>query len=108
MGEEKKKEALENLREKMDDTVRKLFDSYQVSANREREDKKELMEMIRLAIQSKPVTDWKTMEGETFKTKVVEGNRVTIPEADRELLGVEPGDLVQVSVRVLKKAKDEE
>jgi len=68
-------------------------------------DKQRLREDLRRLVERKEYGN--RVEGETFKTKVVEGNRVTIPEPDRELLGVEPGDLVQVSVRVLKKARDE-
>jgi len=96
MGEEDKEE-LENLRQE-------VVKAYQKFIEREWAEKREFIDMIRQGVQSRSVME----EGETFKTKVVEGNRVTIPEPDRELLGVEPGDLVQVSVRVLKKAKNEE
>jgi len=34
-----------------------------------------------------------------FKAKIVEGHRITIPEAEREAANLEIGDLVQVSLR---------
>ena len=33
-----------------------------------------------------------------FKAKISEGHRITIPEAERESLNMEVGDLVQVSL----------
>jgi len=37
-----------------------------------------------------------------FKAKIAEGHRITIPEAERESLDLEIGDLVQVSLEKLK------
>jgi len=38
-----------------------------------------------------------------FKATVSEGHRITIPEAERQALGLKTGDLVQVVVIPLKK-----
>lgn len=38
-----------------------------------------------------------------FKAKIAEGNRITIPKAEMEALNLNQGDLVQVSLRPLKK-----
>lgn len=40
-----------------------------------------------------------------FKTRVQKSGRVSIPDAEREALGIEEGDLVQVIVIPLSKAK---
>jgi len=37
-----------------------------------------------------------------FKAKIAEGHRITIPEAERESLDLEVGDLVQVSLEKLE------
>lgn len=45
-------------------------------------------------------------ENAVFKARIVEGYRITIPDAERESTGLEIGDLVQVLVVPLKaKAK---
>lgn len=43
-----------------------------------------------------------------FKTRVQKSGRVSIPDAEREALGIEEGDLVQVIVIPLAKAKKKE
>lgn len=42
-----------------------------------------------------------------FKAKISEGHRITIPEAERESLNMEVGDLVQVSLEKLKGGEKE-
>jgi len=42
-----------------------------------------------------------------FKAKIAEGHRITIPEAERESLDMEVGDLVQVSLEKLKGGEKE-
>ncbi len=41
--------------------------------------------------------------GAVFKTNVQKAGRISIPEAEREALGINEGDLVQVVVMPLKK-----
>ncbi len=41
-----------------------------------------------------------------FKAKVGESGRVTIPTAERETLGIEEGDVVQVIVKPLEKKEE--
>ncbi|MFW6038760.1 MAG: AbrB/MazE/SpoVT family DNA-binding domain-containing protein [Candidatus Woesearchaeota archaeon] len=43
-----------------------------------------------------------------FKAKVGESGRVTIPTAEREVLEIEEGDIVQVIVKPLNKNEDSE
>lgn len=38
-------------------------------------------------------------EGATFAAKVMKLGRVTIPEPVRDILGIEPGDIVEVNIR---------
>ena len=38
-----------------------------------------------------------------FKTKVQRGGRISIPEAERDVLGIEEGDIVQVILAPIKK-----
>jgi len=42
-----------------------------------------------------------------FKAKIAEGHRITIPEAERESLDLEIGDLVQVSLEKLEGGEKE-
>ena len=42
-----------------------------------------------------------------FKTRVQKSGRVSIPDAEREALGIEEGDLVQVVVIPIQKPKKE-
>ena len=44
-------------------------------------------------------------ENALFKAKIVEGHRITIPDAERESTGLKVGDLVQVLVVPLREAK---
>ena len=43
-----------------------------------------------------------------FKTRVQKSGRISIPDAEREALGIDEGDLVQVIVIPLQKAKKQE
>lgn len=45
------------------------------------------------------------MESMTFPAKIMKPMRVTIPEAVKDVLGLETGDLVEVTVRKLKKSE---
>ena len=40
-----------------------------------------------------------------FKSKVSEGGRITIPVAEREILDIEEGDIVQILVRKVERKK---
>ena len=42
-----------------------------------------------------------------FKTKVQSGGRISIPEAERDILGIKEGDIVQVVLALVKKKNDE-
>lgn len=42
-----------------------------------------------------------------FKAKVIEGGRLTIPEPERETLGIREGDIVQVSLEKIEKSNNE-
>lgn len=59
--------------------------------------------------QATMVEEWRrnllSMAGESavFKTRVQKSGRVSIPDAEREALGLDEGDLVQVVVIPLKK-----
>ncbi len=39
-----------------------------------------------------------SMEAATFKTRVQSGGRISIPDAEREALGIDEGDIVQTIV----------
>jgi bifunctional DNA-binding transcriptional regulator/antitoxin component of YhaV-PrlF toxin-antitoxin module len=39
-----------------------------------------------------------SMETATFKTRVQSGGRISIPDAEREALGIDEGDIVQTIV----------
>jgi hypothetical protein len=41
-----------------------------------------------------------------FKTRVQSGGRISIPDAEREALGIEEGDIVQTVVIPLKRNQD--
>ena len=41
-----------------------------------------------------------------FKTKVQSGGRISIPEAEREVLGITEGDIVQVVLAPIRKKND--
>ena len=41
-----------------------------------------------------------------FKTRVQSGGRISIPDAEREALGIEEGDIVQTVVIPLKQTED--
>jgi len=42
------------------------------------------------------------MATETFKTRVIDSNRITIPEESVELLKVKKGDIVKVTIETVK------
>lgn len=42
--------------------------------------------------------------GAVFKTSVQKGGRISIPEAEREALGIEEGSLIQVVIIPLKRS----
>jgi AbrB family looped-hinge helix DNA binding protein len=44
-----------------------------------------------------------TEKNAVFKTKVQRGGRISIPEAERDVLGIEEGDIVQVILAPIKK-----
>jgi hypothetical protein len=44
----------------------------------------------------------------TFKTRVQSGGRISIPDAERETLDIEEGDIVQAVVIPVKRNRDEE
>lgn len=43
-----------------------------------------------------------------FTAKVIESGRITVPDVEREALGIKPGDLVQVAIWKLKEGKESE
>ena len=43
----------------------------------------------------------------TFKTRVQSGGRISIPDAEREALDIEEGDIVQAFVLPVKRSRDE-
>jgi hypothetical protein len=43
----------------------------------------------------------------TFKTRVQSGGRISIPDAERETLDIEEGDIVQAVVLPVKRKRDE-
>jgi bifunctional DNA-binding transcriptional regulator/antitoxin component of YhaV-PrlF toxin-antitoxin module len=43
----------------------------------------------------------------TFKTRVQSGGRISIPDAEREALDIEEGDIVQAVVVPVKRERDE-
>jgi hypothetical protein len=43
----------------------------------------------------------------TFKTRVQSGGRISIPDAERETLDIEEGDIVQAVVVPVKRNRDE-
>jgi AbrB family looped-hinge helix DNA binding protein len=45
-------------------------------------------------------------EGTTFTAKVMKLGRVTIPEPVRDLLNIEPGDIVEMKVQKKTPARD--
>ncbi len=44
----------------------------------------------------------------TFKTRVQSGGRISIPDAEREALDIEEGDIVQTVVLPVKRNRDDE
>ena len=44
-----------------------------------------------------------TKKNAVFKTKVQRGGRISIPEAERDVLGIDEGDIVQVILAPVKK-----
>ena len=46
------------------------------------------------------------MESMTFPAKILKPLRITVPEAVGEALGLKPGELVEVSVKRIKKNQD--
>jgi hypothetical protein len=44
----------------------------------------------------------------TFKTRVQSGGRISIPDAEREALDIEDGDIVQTVVVPVKRKRDDE
>jgi bifunctional DNA-binding transcriptional regulator/antitoxin component of YhaV-PrlF toxin-antitoxin module len=42
------------------------------------------------------------MATETFKTRIIDSNRITIPEESVELLKVKKGDIVKVTIETVK------
>jgi len=44
-----------------------------------------------------------TERNAVFKTKVQRGGRISIPEAERDVLGIDEGDIVQVILAPVKK-----
>ncbi|RJT04381.1 AbrB/MazE/SpoVT family DNA-binding domain-containing protein [Halococcus sp. IIIV-5B] len=48
-----------------------------------------------------------TMGTATFKTRVQSGGRISIPDAEREALDIEEGDIVQTVVIPVKRNRDE-
>lgn len=44
----------------------------------------------------------------TFKTRVQSGGRISIPDAERETLDIEEGDIVQAVVFPVKRKRDED
>jgi hypothetical protein len=44
----------------------------------------------------------------TFKTRVQSGGRISIPDAEREALDIEEGDIVQTVVIPVKRKRDED
>jgi len=44
-----------------------------------------------------------TEKNAVFKTKVQRGGRISIPEAERDVLGINEGDIVQVILAPIKK-----
>lgn len=44
-----------------------------------------------------------TEKNAVFKTKVQRGGRISIPEAERDVLGIDEGDIVQVILAPIKK-----
>ncbi|WP_418766774.1 AbrB/MazE/SpoVT family DNA-binding domain-containing protein [Natronomonas amylolytica] len=44
----------------------------------------------------------------TFKTRVQSGGRISIPDAEREALDIEDGDIVQTVVVPVKRKRDED
>ena len=45
------------------------------------------------------------MPKETFKTRVISNNRVTIPEESVEILKIKEGEIVEVSIKTIEKTK---
>lgn len=48
-----------------------------------------------------------TMGTATFKTRVQSGGRISIPDAEREALDIEEGDIVQTVVVPVKRNRDQ-
>ena len=44
----------------------------------------------------------------TFKTRIQSGGRLSVPDAEREVLDIEEGDIVQTVVVPVKRNRDEE
>ncbi|QLD89772.1 AbrB/MazE/SpoVT family DNA-binding domain-containing protein [Natronomonas salina] len=44
----------------------------------------------------------------TFKTRVQSGGRISIPDAEREALDIEEGDIVQTVVKPVKRNRDDD
>ena len=42
------------------------------------------------------------MATETFKTRIIDSNRITIPEESVELLKVRKGDIVKVTIETVR------
>ncbi|MFC7007221.1 AbrB/MazE/SpoVT family DNA-binding domain-containing protein [Halalkalicoccus salilacus] len=49
-----------------------------------------------------------SMEAATFKTRVQSGGRISIPDAEREVLGIDEGDIVQTIVIPLNTGDDDD
>jgi hypothetical protein len=49
-----------------------------------------------------------SMETATFKTRVQSGGRISIPDAEREALGINEGDIVQTIVIPLNTGDDDD
>ncbi len=64
------------------------------------EDIPDIIHMLRMEIPK--VIEQAARENAFFKAKVGESGRITIPSAEREALGIQEGDLVQILVRPLK------
>ncbi len=44
----------------------------------------------------------------SFHARVIQGRRITIPEATADAFGIEKGDLVEVTIRKIKEASKEQ
>jgi bifunctional DNA-binding transcriptional regulator/antitoxin component of YhaV-PrlF toxin-antitoxin module len=46
-----------------------------------------------------------SVETATFKTRVQSGGRISIPDVEREALGIDEGDIVQATVSPVKRTQ---